>query len=52
MPRVALQAGARLVIINQGETPLDKSCHIRFHEKIGEVLPPTVQKLKKLMENS
>jgi NAD-dependent SIR2 family protein deacetylase len=51
MPRVALRSGARLVIINQGETPMDKSCHLHFEEKIGEVLPPAVAKLKELMKN-
>ena len=50
MPRVALQSGARLVIINQGETPMDRSCHLRFEEKIGEVLPPAVNRLKELMK--
>ena len=39
MPGVALQSGARLVIINQGETPFDRVVHLRFHEGIGEVLP-------------
>jgi NAD-dependent SIR2 family protein deacetylase len=52
MPRVALRSGARLVIINQGETPLDKSSDLRFEEKIGEVLPPAVEKLKELTKNS
>jgi NAD-dependent deacetylase len=51
MPRVALRSGARLVIINQGETPMDPSCHLRFDEKIGEVLPPAVDKLKELMKH-
>ena len=51
MPRVALRSGARLVIINQGETPMDRSCHLRFEENIGEVLPPTINKLKELMKN-
>jgi len=51
MPRIALQSGARLVIINQGETPLDKECHLRFEERIGDVLPPAVEKLKGLMRN-
>jgi len=51
MPRVALRSGARLVIINQGETPMDGSCHLRFEERIGEVLPPAVNKLKELMKN-
>jgi NAD-dependent SIR2 family protein deacetylase len=49
MPRVALQSGARLVIINQGETPFDQHTHLRFSEAIGEVLPPAVAQLKGLM---
>jgi len=50
MPKVALRGRARLVIINQGETPLDRSCHLRFEENIEEVLPPAVDKLRKLMK--
>ncbi len=50
MPRVAVQSGARLVIINQGETPFDQVAHLRFEEGIGEVLPPAVTQLKRLME--
>ena len=50
MPRVALQSGARLVIINKGETPLDRAAHLRFGERTGEVLPPAVDRLKKLMK--
>ncbi len=49
MPAVALEAGARLVIINQGETPFDKHVHLRFSEAIGQVLPPALEQLKKLM---
>jgi len=49
MPRVALQAGAKLVIINQGETPYDENAHLRFTEAIGEVLPPAVEQLKALI---
>jgi NAD-dependent SIR2 family protein deacetylase len=51
LPRVALKSGARLVIINQGETPMDRSCHLRFEEKIGDVLPPAVERLKELIKN-
>lgn len=51
IPKIALRSGARLVIINQGETPMERSCHLRFEEKIGEVLPPAVDKLKELMKN-
>jgi NAD-dependent SIR2 family protein deacetylase len=49
MPAEALNAGAKLVIINAGETPFDNQAHLRFHENIGQVLPPAVKKLKKLM---
>jgi NAD-dependent SIR2 family protein deacetylase len=49
MPKVALEARARLVIINQGETPFDRLAHLRFSEGIGEVLPPAVARLKDLM---
>lgn len=33
MPREALRAGAKLVIINKGETPFDHICHLRFNKK-------------------
>lgn len=49
MPREALRAGAKLVIINQGETPFDRLAHLRFHESIGEILPRAIKKLKRLM---
>jgi NAD-dependent SIR2 family protein deacetylase len=49
MPREALRAGAKLVIINRGETPFDSVCHLRFNEKIGDVLPQAVSELRKLM---
>jgi NAD-dependent SIR2 family protein deacetylase len=52
MPAVALEAGAKLVIINQGETPFDENAHLRFSEQIGEVLPPTVAQLKKLLKTA
>jgi len=52
MPAVALEAGARLVIINQGETPFDAHAHLRFSEAIGEVLPPAVEQLKRLMKKT
>jgi len=50
MPRVALEAGARLVIINEGETPYDRAAHLRFEEQIGDVLPPAVARLKGLIQ--
>ena len=50
MPRIALRSGAKLVIINQGETPLDRVCHLRFTGRIGEVLPPAVAQLRELIK--
>ncbi len=50
MPRVALQARARLVIINQGKTPLDSTAHLRFEERISDVLPPAVARLREMMQ--
>lgn len=49
MPSEALRSGAKLVIINQGETPFDPHSHLRFYEKTGEVLPKAVKRLKRLM---
>jgi NAD-dependent deacetylase len=49
MPAEALRSKAKLVIINQGETPLDHYAHLRFREKIGDVLPRAVKRLKRLM---
>jgi NAD-dependent SIR2 family protein deacetylase len=50
MPAVALEAGAKLVIINESETPFDEQANLRFDEKIGEVLPPAVERLKSLLK--
>jgi NAD-dependent deacetylase len=49
MPRLALERGAKLVIMNQGETPLDDYADLLFGEKIGAVLPAAVRRLKGLM---
>jgi NAD-dependent SIR2 family protein deacetylase len=49
IPAVAFENGARLVIINKGETPLDGITHLRFEENIAEVFPPAVERLKELM---
>ena len=49
MPREALRSGAKLAIINKSKTPFDRYAHLRFNEKIGEVLPRAVKRLKRLM---
>jgi len=52
MPAVALEARAKLVIINQGETPFDANAHLRFNEKIDEVLLPAIKRLKELLKKT
>ena len=39
MPRYALKNGAKLILINRGETPFDKSAHLRIEDGIGDVVP-------------
>jgi NAD-dependent deacetylase len=49
LPRLAVERGRKLVIINQGETPYDGQVDLRFSEAIADVLPPAVKRLKELM---
>lgn len=48
VPQVAFEAGARLVIVNDGETPLDGIAQLRFEERIAQVIPPAIRMLKEL----
>ena len=43
---LALQAGARVVLVNQGETPYDEVATMRLWTGIGDVLPPAVERAK------
>jgi NAD-dependent deacetylase len=49
MPRVALESGARLILLNRGETPFDRVAHLRIDAGIGDVLPPVVERVKQLL---
>jgi mono-ADP-ribosyltransferase sirtuin 6 len=51
MPEVALRSGARLVIVNSGDTPFDQVAHLRFRERIGEVFPRAVARIKELISS-
>lgn len=42
LPRVALEAGARLAILNAQETPYDRRAHAVVNEQLGDVLPRIV----------
>jgi NAD-dependent deacetylase len=50
MPQYALQSGAKLVIINEGETSLDHVAHIRIDDKAGKVMPEIVKRVKKKLK--
>jgi NAD-dependent SIR2 family protein deacetylase len=43
---------AKLVIINQGETPYDREAHLRFDGSTGEVLSEAVKRLKEISPSS
>ena len=47
MPQYAVQSGAKLVIINEGETSLDHAADIRIDDKAGKVMSQVVKKVKK-----
>jgi NAD-dependent SIR2 family protein deacetylase len=49
MPLYAKRKGARLIILNKGETPLDSQADILMREGIGEVLPSIVKRVKQLL---
>ena len=49
MPGIAKQNGAKLIILNQGETPYDSVADLRFFEDIMDVLPSVVEKVKGLI---
>jgi mono-ADP-ribosyltransferase sirtuin 6 len=44
---VAIHSGARVAIINKGETPFDEHATLRSWSGIGEVLPAAVEEAKK-----
>jgi NAD-dependent SIR2 family protein deacetylase len=49
MPGIAWRNGAKLIILNQGETPYDSEADLRFFDQIGEVLPKIVMRVKEMM---
>jgi NAD-dependent deacetylase len=46
IPAYAVEHGARLVIVNRDETPLDGSADLVIHESVGAVLPRIVESLR------
>jgi NAD-dependent SIR2 family protein deacetylase len=52
MPGIALQNGAKLILINKGETPYDRVTDIRFDNLIEEVLPPIMEKVREQVKGN
>ncbi len=50
MPGYAKRSGAKLIILNKGETPYDYECDLRFDDLIEDVLPPIVEKVKQILK--
>jgi NAD-dependent SIR2 family protein deacetylase len=47
---LALRSGARVVLVNEGETPYDEAVTLRVWTGIGEVIPPAVERAKQKLE--
>jgi NAD-dependent SIR2 family protein deacetylase len=47
---LALRGGARVVLANQGKTPYDEVAALRVWTGIGEVIPPAVERVKRVLE--
>jgi NAD-dependent deacetylase len=47
MPQVALRRGARLIIVNQSETHLDKRADVVLREDVAVALPAIVENVKR-----
>ena len=52
MPGIAKQNGAKLIIINKGDTPYDNVADLRFDNKIEEILPPIMEKVRVLVNKN
>ena len=52
MPGIAWRNGAKLIILNKGETPYDSEADLRFFDQIGDVLPKIVMKVKEMMNTN
>ncbi len=49
MPLYALKNGAKLILINKGETPIDDLVHIRFWDGAGTIMPAIVSRTKEIL---
>ena len=52
MPGIAKQNGAKLILLNKGDTPYDQVADIRFDNLIEDVLPPIMEKVREMVKSS
>jgi len=52
MPGIAKQTGAKLILLNKGDTTYDQVADIKFDNLIEEVLPPIMEKVREMVKNS
>ncbi len=50
LPRIAKSNGAKVIIINRGETTLDQIADLRFNEDSGTVMTAIVKEIEKIKE--
>lgn len=48
---LAIRNGARVILINQGETPYDQVVAYRIWSGIGEVIPPATEQVKQMLSS-
>ena len=48
IPAHAVEHGAKLVIVNRDETPLDRAAHLVIHASVGYVLPRILEGLRQI----
>ena len=46
---IALESGARVVLVNRGKTPYDEAVTMRVWTGIGDVVPPAVERVKRAL---
>ncbi|MHA1733055.1 MAG: SIR2 family NAD-dependent protein deacylase [Promethearchaeota archaeon] len=51
IPEVALEGGARVILVNKGETPFDEAVHMRVWGSAGEFLERVVARVRELLQS-
>ncbi|NHI93991.1 MAG: hypothetical protein EAX96_15995 [Candidatus Lokiarchaeota archaeon] len=52
MPQIAIENGAKLIILNEGKTPFDNVADIRLWDKAGEIMSKVIKRVKEILKLS